>query len=181
MSDRYSYLALNEDFQLVLDWFKALPDEITVNDRSDRVLYYFRNQAKSPLAPVESIDQKRTPLVFASRPQRVRGTLWTDAEVLFTPKPFKSQFPLLYRTSKSFEAWLSTFDRVFSQKGQAERNWNYYLEGGVQNFNAELYALPRAMQALKGGQYFVHHRDSPSRVETVAKILRLRGYDVASA
>jgi hypothetical protein len=39
MGVRYSYLALDNDQQLVEDWFAALPDNIAITDRNDRRLY----------------------------------------------------------------------------------------------------------------------------------------------
>jgi hypothetical protein len=59
--------------------------------------------------------------------------------------------------------------------------WNYYLECGIQNVYAELYALPRAVKALRSGQYFVHHKVSARRLDTLARTLRLREYLVDDA
>jgi hypothetical protein len=181
MAVRYTYLALEEDHQLVADWFSALPDEKTVSDRPDRLLFYFRALATRPLPLDENVDQEKTPLVFIAKPQKRRGTLWTDAEVLFTPTPLKPQFPVLQKVSQSFAKWLGQFDLVFSQKNAAQSEWKYYLEAGIQNFDEELYALPRALAALRAGQYFVHHHASSGQLDTLAKSLRLRGYHVEAA
>ena len=59
-------------------------DETTVNDRADRRLIYFRSMATQPLPSDDKIDQEKTPLVFIQKPQKKRGTLWSDAEVDFT-------------------------------------------------------------------------------------------------
>jgi hypothetical protein len=181
MAVRYTYLALEEDHQLVADWFSALPDEKTVRDRADRLLFYFHALAKRPLPLDEKIDPEKTPLVFIAKPQKIRGTLWTDAEVLFTPIPLKPQFPALQKISQSFARWLRQFDLVFSQKNAAQSEWKYYLEAGIQNFDEELYALPRALAALRAGQYFVHHHANPGQLDVLAKSLRLRGYHVEAA
>lgn len=178
MAARYSYLALADDHKLVTDWFAALPAEMTVNERRDRTVYYFRELAKHPLPPTDKIDEDKTPLVFVVPPQRLRGTLWSGAEVIFTPTPLRAQFPGLEKISKSFAKWLKEFDVVYSQKAGAASEWDYYLEAGIQDWNAEIYALPSAMAALRSGQYFVHHRATPARLDVLVKSLRLRGYHV---
>src|ERR1035437_2288794 len=181
MAARYTYLAMEDDHQLVADWFAALDEETSINDRADRTVYYFRALANEPLPVVENIDQKKTPLVFVVKPQRCRGSLWTDAEVLFTPTPLKLQFPKLQKNKQSFAKWLRHFDVVFSQRSGGPTEWNYYLEAGIQNYDAELYALPSAMQALRSGQYFVHHQANSARLDTLAQALRLRGYHLDNA
>jgi hypothetical protein len=181
MAVRYTYLALEEDHRLVVDWFSALPDEVTLSERPDRLLLYYRAMAARPLPMDDTVNQEQTPLVFIEKPQKKRGTLWTDAEVYFSPTPLKPQFPALQRISESFAKWLRQFDVVFAQKHAAQSEWKYYLEAGIQNFDAELYALPRAMAALRAGQYFVHHRASSGELDVLAKSLRLRGYHVEAA
>jgi hypothetical protein len=181
MAVSYTYLALEEDHQLVADWFSALPDEKTVNDRADRLLFYFRTMAARPLPLNDKIDPEKTPLVLIAKPHKIRGTLWTDAEVLFTPTPLKPQYPALQKISQAFAKWLKQYDLVFSQKNAAQSEWKYYLEAGIQNFDAELYALPRALAALQAGQYFVHHRASSGQLDTLGKSLKLRGYHVETA
>ncbi len=178
MAVKYSYLAIGDDYQLVSDWFAAIKDEKTTNDRTDRLLLYFRSMAKEPLPQASEIDQERTPLVFITKPRQIRGTLWTDAEVLFTPTPLRPQFPALQRISQDFAQWLKQFELVFSQKNSEKSDWKYYLEAGIQNFDKELYALPKAYAALKTGQYFVHHRASLHRLDVLTKSLRLRAYHV---
>jgi hypothetical protein len=176
MAERFSYLALENDFKLLTAWFAEVPHEVTVNERPDRLVYYYRGLAKQALTA--DIDQSKTPLVFVMKPQKRRRTLWTDGEVLFTPTPFRRQFPALHRTCQGFAEWLRSFDLVFGQQRGSPCAWNYYLEGGIQESDAELFALPQAMEALRQGQYFVHHRDNQSRLETVSRALRLRDYDV---
>jgi hypothetical protein len=176
MAEHLSYLALEEDFVQLTQWFAAVPHEATVQESTDRLVYYYRGLAKEPLTPQS--EQKSTPLVILIKPERRRRTLWTDGEVVFTPTPFRRQFPALHRTYQAFAAWLHQFDRVFGPKSGGPSAWNYYLEGGVQNSDVEVYALPQAMEALRRGQYFVHYRDNDGRLDAVAKKLRLRGYEV---
>jgi hypothetical protein len=86
--------------------------------------------------------------------------------------------PALHRICQSFAEWFRNSELVFGQKSGAPSAWNYYLEGSIRNFDAELFALPQAMEALRQGQYFVHYRDNQLRLETLSRALRLRGYDV---
>ena len=181
MAVRYHYLALEEDHQLVLDWFSALPDELTVDNRPDRCLLYFHRMAADPLPLNETVNQEKTPFVFIERPQKKRGTLWTDAEVHFTPTPLKPQFPELQKISQSFAKWIRKFELVFSQKDATQSEWKYFLEAGIQNFDEELYALPSAFAALKAGQYFVHRRANSGQLDVLEKSLRLRGCHVEAA
>lgn len=178
MAVRYTYLALEKDHQLVVDWFSAIPDEVSVSDRVDRLLYYYRSMTAIPLPLNDKIDQEKTPLVFVEKPQRRLGTLWTNAEVFFTPTPLRSQFPGLQKISRSFAKWLNQFDLVYSQNNPVQSEWNYFLEAGIQNFAEELYALPHAMAALRAGQYFVHHRANSAQLNLLAKSLQLRGYPI---
>jgi len=53
--------------------------------------------------------------------------------------------------------------------------WDYYLEGGVRNVSEEIFALPEGMAALERGQYFIWQGDSEGRLDTVLRMLRLRG------
>ena len=178
MSVSYFYLGIAEDQQLVVNWFSALGIEMETNENDERIVHFFRTFARKPLLAVEEIDQKTTPLVFIEKPRQVRGTLWTDAAVIFSPTPLRSQFSELNRISQSFAKWLHSFDHVFSQKRNGPKEWNYFLEAGIQNWDEELYALPKAMEALRKGQYFVHRKATTGRLDTLAKSLRLREYHV---
>jgi hypothetical protein len=132
--------------------------------------------------PLEmNLNQDKTPLVFIIKPRIRRGTLWTDSEVVFTPNPLKPQFPALQKINSSFAKWMRGFDLVFSQKNAAQSEWLYYLEGGIQNYDDELFALPKAMAALRSGQYFIHHGASERQLDLLGKSLRLRGYHVGAA
>ena len=176
MAVRYHYLALEDDHRLVVDWFASLTHEMVVDDRSDRRLLYFRSMAKDPLPQGGTINQKTAPFVFIEKPQIRRGTLRTDSEVYFSATPLKAQFPELHKISTGFLKWLRQYDLVFSNEHADQPEWRYYLEGGIQNYASELYALPGAMAALRKGQYFIHHRDSDGLLSTLSKALALRGY-----
>ena len=99
----------------------------------------------------------------------------------FSPRPRLSRSFQLFRRSVRLSEVAEQFDLIFSQKNAAQSEWKYYLEGGIQNFDAKLYALPRALAALQAGQYFVHRRASSTLLDVLAKSLRLRGYNVETA
>ena len=100
----------------------------------------------------------------------------------FSPRPRLSRsFQLFRRSVRLSQKWLQQFDLIFSQKNAAQSEWKYYLEGGIQNFDAKLYALPRALAALQAGRSFVHRRASSTLLDVLAKSLRLRGYNVETA
>lgn len=178
MAVPYHFLVSENDFELVGEWFDALGQEIGRHERRDGICLYFRAIAAEPLPKAEEIDQAKTPLVWLARPAIRQGILWTDAEVRFTPTPLRRQFPELNRISARFSKWLRQFDLVFSQKDtDGGSEWRFYLEGGIQNWCEQVYALPEAMAALRQGRYFVHHRASAPALDSIAKTLRLREYD----
>jgi hypothetical protein len=37
MAERFSFLALEDDFELIAAWFAKIPHEVTVNERPDRL------------------------------------------------------------------------------------------------------------------------------------------------
>lgn len=177
MPVRYRFLASEQDHRLVIAWFSALGHDMTVQEHQDGTWFYFRAMASQALPDAQHIDQGATPLVWVSKPGKRQGLLWTDAEVCFTATPLKSQFPQLHRIALSFATWLKQFDLVFSRKDEVTPGWNYYLEGGMQHASDNLYALPQAMDALRGGRYFVPHGANDAVIDTVTKALRLRGYE----
>jgi hypothetical protein len=181
MSVLYHFLASENDFEFVADWFAALGQEVTRRERPDGTWLYFRGMATAPLPEVDKIDQNITPLVWLAGPSIRQGILWTNAEVRFTPTPLRQQFPELNKISVSFSKWLQQFDLVFSRKkADATSEWCHYLEGGIQNWCEHVYALPEAMAALRQERYFVHHHISDPALDRIAKTLRLREYDFAT-
>ncbi len=123
-------------------------------------------------------DVKRFPVVLLVLPQVRHGILWTAGEVQFLPESMRSSFPGLQKVLTSFRQWLRTFPVVFRQPRLPETSggpWDYYLEGGIRNVSDEVFALPAGMAALERGQYFVWQGDSEGRLDTVLRMLRLRG------
>jgi hypothetical protein len=102
--------------------------------------------------------------------------LWTAGEVHFLATPLRKLYPKLEDVSRRFHKWLTQFDLVFSRRPPVDE-WNYYLEGGIRNEDSDVFALPEAMNALRKGQYFVAEADTPVRLETLCRALRLRGVD----
>ena len=176
MSVSRQFLATDGEWELVLDWFRALPHDLAWSPRENAHLIFFRNLGTLPIPP-DQADQDKTPLVWIHTPHRLRGVLWTSGSVTFTPSPLRG-FPKLQSVSKAFQAWLQQFPLVFSRKAPQASEHLYYLEGGIQNFHDELYALPRAFAALKNGQYFVNHDHSERSIDVLCKTLRLRGIPV---
>ncbi|MGD0898610.1 MAG: hypothetical protein ABR915_12290 [Thermoguttaceae bacterium] len=107
-------------------------------------------------------------------PLRKRDVLLTCGEVHFLATPL-SLFPQLAALNRAFRAWLSQFTRVFSRRKDFEPEWNYYLEGGIQNRDADVHALPNAMRLLRQGRYFVAMDDNDCVLEKVCRELRKRG------
>ena len=69
---------------------------------------------------------------------------------------------------------VAVYPRVFWRK-DFEPEWDYYLEGSIRNRDPDVYALPKAMEALRQGQYFVADDDNDRRLETICEELRKRG------
>jgi len=178
MGATYRFLAIGEETEVVLDWFRRQPNPPEVLDKPGGQLLYFR--AFGPLAVLadgSGIDVRRSPLVSLFRPTRKRGVLWTAGEVHFLSTPLRGTFPPLHSLSRRFQGWLSSFDRVFSRKPSWLGEWDYYLEGSIRNYDAEVFALPQAMQALRRGQYFVGESDGEWVLDKLCRSLRHRGVE----
>ena len=124
------------------------------------------------------VDVERSPVVLLVLPQVRHGILWTAGEVQFLAEKMRSSFPGLQRVLTNFRQWLRAFPVVFRQPRLPETSggpWDYYLEGGIRNVSDEVFALPAGMTALGRGQYFVWQEDSEGRLDTVLRMLRLRG------
>jgi hypothetical protein len=86
-----------------------------------------------------------------------------------------SLFPRLAAFSREFRKWLMQFTCVFSRRRDFKPEWNYYLEGSILNYDPDIFALPKAMDALRQGQYFVADGDNDRTLEAICKELRKRG------
>jgi len=181
MGSTHRFLAIGDESDRVLDWFRSLPNPPQETTPSSRGRWlHFREIG--PLAFTGSqtgageIDPKRSPVVSFFPARRRRGVLWTAGEVHFLATPLKELFPTLDRVSRQFARWLSQFERVFSRRSPTD-DWTYYLEGSILNYDSDVYALPDAAAELRRGQYFVADDDSATAVDTLCRTLRLRGVE----
>ena len=173
------FLAMDEDCAQVLDWFRALPDAPEEIPTRGGIWLFFRKIG--PLAHVAGSnpplpDPKRSPLISFFPPRLRRGVLWTAGEVHFLATSMRQVFPRLHRVSQDFSEWLSEFPCVFKGSG-SETEWGYYLEGSLKGFDTPIFALPRGMEALEKGQYFVSDYDTDYRLDVICKSLRHRGVE----
>jgi hypothetical protein len=178
MSATHSFLGVADDLELVLEWFRALPNEPHLVDRGDDWVVHI-----SSLGPIETtLDggaiPAASPLVYVAKPRVVRRTLWTVGEVVFSATPLRRRFPELEAINRRFAKWLSQYPCVFARGAKAVSAWDYFLEGQIRNLADRVVALPVAYDALQRGQYFVHPMDSADALDRLCRTLRLRGVPV---
>ena len=80
----------------------------------------------------------------------------------------------------AFSRWLSSFECVFSQRPKIDQ-YNYYLEGSIQNYDPPVFAFDSGLAALHAGQYFVDVNETEFRLDTICRYLRLRGVNALDA
>jgi len=178
MATTFRFLASPEEGEKVLNWFTALPEPPHVHSRPDGAALFFRHFGPLVMTAKNEVDVKRSPVVLLILPQIRHGILWTAGEVQFLAEKMRSSFPGLQKVLTSFHRWSRAFPVVFRQPRLPETSggsWDYYLEGGIRNVSDEVFALPQGMIALERGQYFVWQGDSEGRLDTVLRMLRLRG------
>src|SRR5262249_51091089 len=159
MASTYRFLALQDDMQLIFDWFARLeraPEIVRVGEG-----YVFNFSEIGHLGyktTTAELDAKGSPLVSLFPPETRYDVLWTAAELHFLATPLASQFPELQKVNRRFAAWISAFDVVFEaprRRGESRNRpgqWDYFLEGTLRNWDTSIYALPAGMAALRGGQ-----------------------------
>jgi hypothetical protein len=176
MGATHRFLAINEEVNAPLDWFLRQPDPPEAHHSPDGYVLYFRSVGPLARLPNGSdIDVSRSPLVSLFPPVRKRGILWTTGEVHFLPTPLRRTCPALDALSQRFRKWLLGFELVFTRDRAWHGEWNYYLEGDIQDKDLSLYALPLAARALKEGQYFVDLSATENRLDVLCRALRHRG------
>src|SRR3954463_7602045 len=147
MASTFRYLALESDRDLVVDWFRTLPDRPVEVQSSRALVLHFA--ALGPLIGSPGpIDSKRSPVATLFSPSPRRGGLWTAGEVHFLTVRVREQFPPLHHVIRRFRAWLQQFPCVHSRTA-TPGDWDYYLEGSIRNFDSNVFALPSAMDALR--------------------------------
>jgi hypothetical protein len=171
MGTTLRYLAVGDDQQTVLDWFRVLdqpPAEIPLARGIG--LHFVR---LGPLIGIPT-DARDSPVVTVFPPRRRRGVLWTVGEVHFLSP--SGRFRELDGIKRAFRGWLAQYPCVFDRKG-AGSEWHYFLEGSIKNYDPPVFALPGAMAALRAGQYFVCDDDPAGVIDPLCKALRLRGIE----
>jgi hypothetical protein len=176
MATTHRFLGIDNDIDLVLQWFENTGLPIQTSDRADAVVIHFFKTGPIVEGADGQILQDRSPLVWVIRPSRIRRSLWTSGEVIFTPTLLR--FPEMNRIHRRFGSWLRGFPIVYSNKKPEDFEWAYFLEGSLKNWDSPLFALPTASDKLRGGQYFVHHGDKGDFLNRICRQLRLRGVDV---
>jgi hypothetical protein len=174
VASTYRYLAVNGEDELVLGWFAQLPDPPTLVDADGPDVLHFATLGPLAHAADGAIDPAGSPLVTLFRPRRRRG-LWTAGEVHFLTKRMPVTFPPLHLVNRAFGRWLKTYPTVWPGRSSGRGEWDYYLEGGIRNYDSRVVALPAAMAALRKGAYFVADGDSDALLETVCRRLAVRG------
>ena len=170
MGVTFRFLATVGEAAIVLDWFRTLPEQPVENVSETRSLFYFRS-----FGSLESVAAK-SPLVSVFLPVQKRGVLTTIGEVHFLATPL-SAFPGLNKIKKKFQNWIEQYSRVFSRDSDFEREWDYFLEGSIQNWDPDVFALPAGMIALRNGSYFVMADDNDHQLNLVCRKLELRGVE----
>jgi hypothetical protein len=182
MATTFRLVASPEEGQILLDWFAKLPEPPHIHPRSDGAALFFRQFGPLIMTATNQVDVKQSPVVLLVLPQVRHEVLWTAGEVQFLAERMRSSFPGLQKVLTSFRQWVRTFPVVFRQPRLPETSggpWDYYLEGGIRNVSDEVFALPAGMAALERGQYFIWQGDSEGRLDTVLRMLRLRGVTIA--
>jgi len=175
MGVTFRFLATESEGDAVLSWFRGLSTPPRVHDAPHGALLHFANLGPLVGLPGQ-LDSAKSPVATVFLPRRRRGVLLTAGEVHFLPSPLRKAFPALHRISQDFHRWLRQFDCVFSQSSKL-REWDYYLEGRLRNFDPDIFALPQAMAALRREQYFIADDDTETTVDKLCKALRLRGVE----
>jgi hypothetical protein len=178
MAATLRFIASPKEEQLLLNWFMALPEPPETFSRSDGVALFFRNLGPLFMTATNQIDATRSPVVLVIFPQTRHDVLWTVAEVQFLAERMSGSFPKLQKVLTGFRKWARNFPVVFRQPKFPETSggpWDYYLEGSVRNVSDEVFALPEGMASLENGRYFVWQGDSEVRLDSVMRMLRLRG------
>ena len=180
MSITYRFIERPSEPSEVMAWFRALDAPITESQTPYGYALHFQDFGPVVSLPDGSINAEASPVVTVVLPEVRRGMLWTVGEVHFRSTPLRKQFPRLAAISRTFSAWLSQFECVFSNK-RPENPDSYYLEGSSRNWDSPIYALPSGFAELRQARYFVSHSDNPASLDALCKKLGLRGVNCEHA
>ncbi len=157
----------------VIDWFRSQELPIRVHSFDwGRVIHFFE-LGELQKTPAGEIEVSASPIVRVWLPKVCRTKLWTTGKVQFEPIPL-SRFPQMELTRKSFLRWFNKNTLVFDYSSACDGKFNYYLEGGSQNYGP-IRAFPSGLSALEAGQYYVSIYDNEFVLNKVCKTLALRG------
>ena len=175
MGSTHRFLALKDDLLRVYAWFSELSEPPTiVRGRGCQFLHFATEGFLHDDPKTGQVDVKRSPIASLFPPEKLRGVLWTAGELHFLPTPLREHFPALDAISRGFGKWLREFDCVYDGPGTSSE-WGHFLEGGLQNYDPPIFALPDAMAALRAGQYFVAHGFDGGPLNRLCRTLELRG------
>jgi diadenosine tetraphosphatase ApaH/serine/threonine PP2A family protein phosphatase len=198
------FLAIDGEHREILGWFREQPLQARENATVvDQVVLWYESEGPRVYLPNEDgvraaasyenpkealrtqyfreengnariLDRENSPLVWITLPRRLRGVLWTAGAVTFTSTPLRTRFPRLGGLHRSFVRWIRQFQLVYDPQ-KRKSDLDYYLEGGIRNYDTEVRALPNAAAALRNGQYFVNVGATHDGVDDLCRQLRLRG------
>jgi len=204
MAAERRFLAIDGEHGQILDWFRVQPLAARENKTLvDQVVLWYESEGPLVYCPTEInltanrsprerksaaiaewnrqhgsgqpiLDEENTPLVRITLPRRLRGVIWSAGSVTFTGTPLRTRFPRLAGLYRAFAGWLRHFDLVYDPD-KRQSDLDYYLEGGIRNYDSEVRALPKAATALRNGQYFVNVDATDASVYDLCRQLRLRG------
>lgn len=179
MGNSFRFIAAPSETSEVLAWFESLPLPPDAISTDYGYVLYFRECGPLRYQTDGRIDAQASPVATVFLPKTRRQLLWTVGEVHFLSTPLRSQFPSLQKVNSAFSRWLKEFPCVFSNK-RRDKEFSYYLEGSIQNYDAPVYAFETGMTALQEGRYFVGQGDSEARIDILCRTLRLRGVECAT-
>jgi len=168
MGATYRFITSIEEGALIQEWFRALDPCPVENTNDERTIFYFKEYGSL------GADLSKSPIVSVILARKHRGILTTAAEVHFLPTP-ATQFPELATINRRFKKWTSQFKRVYSFHREHDDRYYYYLESGLKNIDADIYALPEGLEALEDGNYFIPDEAAMHPCEDLCRQLRLRG------
>ena len=175
MGSTYRYIASEEENQEILDWFSSYESKIISTDGA--VHLWFPKIGRIVRNDSGEINKNESPIVSIYPVKSVCGSLLSVGEVHFLTNKLKKKFPELDTINRKFQSWIKKNELAFSSKPSFDGQWNYYLEGSIKNYDTNIYAFPRGVTLLKSEQYFVADGESNGRLDTICKVLALRGVE----
>ncbi|MES2435332.1 MAG: hypothetical protein V4586_16105 [Pseudomonadota bacterium] len=161
----------------VLSWFRGLeptPEEFV---RPDSSVFIFRHFGGLQYDELGKPNEAHSAIVLVYPPQIKRRSLWTVGEVVFLTVNSAPSGKAMAKVKRRFQYWLRAFQQIYGGSSSSYNEFDYYLEGNIQNVAREIFALPTGYVALRSGQYFIGRQANDCVLDQVCKTLRLRGVD----